>query len=96
MTRVVLEFTGDASGESADWQAVEQVVDAAGGANLRMSHPELPGIATFDVPDDCELEPVLNRLREVRSVSRVEAEAWRTTVGEPGAPPPIPKDEEPC
>jgi len=85
MTRVVLEFTGDAFGDDADWLRVEQLVDSVGGANLRMPHPELPGIATFDIPDACELEPVLTQLREIGSVSRVQAESWREATSEPGA-----------
>jgi hypothetical protein len=92
----VLEFASGALTEDADWVRVEQIVDSIGGANFRMPHPELPGIATFEVPDDTELEPVLERLREIGSVSNVQAEAWRQSAIEPDAFNPEGTEEDRC
>lgn len=72
--RVVLELAERSAGEEAR-PRLEAFVQRVRGTDLRPSHPELPGIWTFTLPDSAEPSAILEELRQLPEVRQADIDA---------------------
>lgn len=75
--RIVFEFSPAPAEHDACWERVRRTLETHGATNVRAPRDPLPGIATAVLPDDTDLEPVLQELRSTEGVGRVEEDAPR-------------------
>lgn len=79
MVRLVLEFHGEASDQR--WALVQRALEEAGAQSIGTPPTRLPHIVTALLPDDADIDAVLDRLRALDGVGRVELDAPRETFG---------------
>jgi hypothetical protein len=70
-TRVLVKLA-----EGADVQAASEELRRAGAAEVTLPRPELPGVAVAVVPDE-EVEPAVERFRDLETVESAEPDALR-------------------
>ena len=76
-TRIILRLTSFGSTEDPQWR---QVVDALGGlgaTHITPPQPELPDVATAQLPDDADTDAAIARIKDQPAVVDAEVETWR-------------------
>jgi hypothetical protein len=77
VVRLVLEFLGEASDQR--WPSVQHALEAAGARSIGIPPTRSPLLVTALLPDDGAGDDVLDGLRALDGVGRVELDAMRET-----------------
>jgi hypothetical protein len=79
-TRILIHVAAPAQGQAELPSEARQVLEGAGAAQIRASHPELPGLFTAIVPDGVNVPELVEKLRQSPGIRHAETDQLRGTM----------------
>lgn len=78
-TRILIQLAEPAAAGGLPAE-VQQVLERAGATVIRASHPELPGLFTASLPENVDVNALLQELKHVPGVRHAEPDQSRGTL----------------